>query len=772
MTATEETSLAGAALSALARPDRSNHRVQPLFEDRDELMGCGLAAAFDAGDWCHVFEVMAQVIIDRNRHGLDTLGLSVACPLADYTYDFDKLRGVAWLEEDRVYVRAPYDAEYTKQANGRRSGRWHPEPDVQAWSFLPGPSLFEWLEQWWIVLSDNAEVACKGRNPAPAPPEPMALPPVAIESPASAPPEPPQRPVEMPPPPAAPVLPRLTRQQPEQDHHWVLSGDIPAVPFAGWLKDVPGAKEIGSKDQVWHLHIDPELPALDWVRDGIRHGVQGLEQWLLELEKVEHRREITDSPGFDASRALIPSEGYEVPGLAITLKPFQLAAVEYIDRIAMNNWCLLGDEMGLGKSFTSMAAAEKLGAYPLLVICPSGLCGNWMKEIAKILPHRTAEVCTTRAGAPGICDITVVGYDALGVRLSPFERTKWAGVIIDEAHYIKNPSAARSMNVGIVVNGTLNDDGSRDGGIDGMRIAMTGTFLKNKQLDADHACKVIGREDIAVRIKKDRLNQSAIMRANCMVRRKKADVLPDLPPVESLLVYVDPDPEPWKEYQKAEHDLIEYVKERAAGIAKALGQDADKAAIDAAIKADAAFWLVQMTHLRRLSGLCKKGPALEYAQRFHEQTDRQLIVFAHHLDVIDAIATPLGCDRIDGTVGKGERDEAVERFQVGKQREIVLGFQAGGIGLTLTAASDMLLVEQQWTPADMDQAYGRGYGRLNDVHGLTAVHLAIEGTVDGMLFQLIEDKREMASKTLDDEEYDAIMEQSVMGDLIVGMANL
>lgn len=639
------------------------------FSREDEPLGRALAAAWRAGDWSEAFEFAAMALIARYNGAI-----TAHVPWEWHEFEPPPPR-LAWMKDGQVFVRAPHEDAYTAEAEAMR-GRWHGEPELRAWSFRPSMDLWAWLERWKIMPADAVDLACRRRAVTPpaniSPPKPAAL---DLGT-----PDPPP-----PPPPAT-----MTEVEPGA---WRL--DNATMRHAPWSKAVPGSCGVIAGELMFG--IDPDRDPYEWVVEGVELGVKGLDEWLAELELA--RQPAPLDPGTtDASRALAPSPGFQLrPGLAVKLKPHQLAGVEYVTEIAtVPGRCLIGDDVGLGKSLEAIASVHQTQAYPALIVCPASLAINWSKEIRKAIPDATVDVCTTRSGAPGVAQWTVIGYEALQKRLAAFERTPWASITVDEAHYVKNGGTNRAIAVKMVAEG-----------VDGMRLAMTGTFAKNSDKDTLFPLKVIGRADVADMVRKDLAEQASILRANCMVRRKKHDVMPNLDPIELTKTYVEPDPVIWKEYLKAEADIIAYVKERARKIAAELGLDPDAEAVKAALKAQGAEHLVAISHLRQLCAAAKMKTAIEAVRSFVVQSDQSIIVFAYHREIVTGLANALKCDAMMGGVSMKERDQMVEDFQAKKKRSIVINFGAGGVGLTLTAATEMKLVELQWTPADMDQAYGR-----------------------------------------------------------------
>jgi len=138
-------------------------------------------------------------------------------------------------------------------------------------------------------------------------------------------------------------------------------------------------------------------------------------------------------------------------------------------------------------------------------------------------------------------------------------------------------------------------------------------------------------------------------------------------------------------------------------------------------------------------------------------------VFAHHISVVDALAAKYGGLRVAGKDSSEARQAAVDTFQSDPDaRVIVLNMKAGGVGLTLTAASDVLFVEQGWTPAEHDQAEDRCH-RIGQEEHVSAWYLLAEGTIDDDIYALIAKKRLVVDAVTDGDDE---AQDSVLNDLV------
>ena len=207
------------------------------------------------------------------------------------------------------------------------------------------------------------------------------------------------------------------------------------------------------------------------------------------------------------------------------------------------------------------------------------------------------------------------------------------------------------------------------------------------------------------------------LRSTCLIRRKKADVLPELPPKVIAHQHVEIDNK--REYLAVENDVIAFLREEAEREAEfeaeleGLSEDQAKArkrerADDAATSARRAEHLVQVNKLRQVIAKGKLASAVEWIKTFLDSSEEKLVVMAYHQEVQQGLLEALAEYKPAVIKGGGGDDNkrAEGRFQADPDcRLIICSLRAGGVGLTLTAASNIALLEQDWTPS------GNGAGR-------------------------------------------------------------
>lgn len=507
--------------------------------------------------------------------------------------------------------------------------------------------------------------------------------------------------------------------------------------------------------RMWTAPLESALEVLEFAQDTGAVVDGSCEEPFIEARKLFER--------VAASRAT--TSDLEIPGLRGELMPFQRAGVEY----AINAKRLfIADEMGLGKTVQALATIQKLDAYPAVVVCPASLKINWQREARKWLPiDKTVEVLRGRKGEVPKADLVIVNYDILEY-WSPLLK-EFQAVIYDESHYCKNPKAKRTKSA-IALADKIED---------GLVICLTGTPVLNNPSELTAQLRILGRlkefggatkfRDAYASTKHlPELNRK--LRASMYVRRRKVDVLTELPPKRWSDVIVEPSDEHMKKYREAESDLISFLAGQAKASAMKAGAtsfEAREAALIATMKAQAAEQLVAVNTLKRLASEAKYTLATEWIDNFLT-SDSKLIIFTWHRDLANRIAEHYDAVKLTGESSEKERNNAVDTFQNNPDTKVFVStLKAGGVGITLTAASDVLFLEQGWTPADMDQAADRAH-RIGQQDSVTAWTLIAQDTIDEDIKELITFKRELVDASTDGKVLED--KQNVLTDLLIRLA--
>jgi len=480
-----------------------------------------------------------------------------------------------------------------------------------------------------------------------------------------------------------------------------------------------------------------------------------------EVEQLETAQSRHTSSRVEASRAL--DAQLDVPEIGGELKNFQRAGIAYA---LETRKCFIADDMGTGKTIQSLVALEAASesgvtSWPAVVVCPATLVLNWQREAARWLPGRTTRVIQGRKDPGDLAgiDIVIVGWPNVSAHAELL--AGFSSYVFDESHAAKNYEAARTKAAIKIAKKAP-----------GLVLCLTGTPITNRPAEYAAQLEILGRlNDFGGRwafykrycnafrdrwgqwhlegaANLDELNER--LRATCYIRRTKADVMPELSPIETATRLVTPDAKIMVEYRRAEEDIVRYAADRAAEIARELGKPAGHAAVRARFAAESNEHLVRLAALRRIAARSKMEAVAELVEELVE-SGRKVVLAAHHREIVNALAERFGGLKIQGGMDVGSIEDAKARFQelpVEQAPVIVLSVTAAATGHTLTASQDVVFVEEPWTPADVDQIIARCH-RMGQAGSVTAWFLMSAGTVDEKVHDLVASKRAVTSAAID-----------------------
>ncbi|MGN6273218.1 MAG: DEAD/DEAH box helicase [Protaetiibacter sp.] len=450
---------------------------------------------------------------------------------------------------------------------------------------------------------------------------------------------------------------------------------------------------------------------------------------------------------------------------------------------------LLADEPGLGKTAQALLAADVAGAYPLLVVVPNVVKVNWSREVEKWTPHRTSTVVHGDGDdIDAFADIVIVNYEVLDRHVAWLSRRGFRGMIVDEAHFIKNKDSQRSKNVQAL------SKSIRQQTAEPLLIALTGTPLINQIEDFRMIWQFLGWIDekkplprLMAALEETELTPvdpgffSAARRVVIemgMVRRKKVDVAADIPARRIADIPVELDGEAGRSIREGERALIARLTERYRRL-RATRPDADAADL---IRLVAAAELEEskqagsagdnvFTMVRRI-GQAKAMPAADYTVNLARNVGK-VVFFAKHIDVMDAAEeyfakAGLRTISIRGDQNSKTRQAEIDDFQNDPEVAVaVCSLTAAGVGVNLQAASNVVLAELSWTNAEQTQAIDRVH-RIGQELPVTAWRIIAAQTIDGRIAELIDSKAGLAARALDGEGMEAA-EGSVQLEALVAL---
>ena len=454
---------------------------------------------------------------------------------------------------------------------------------------------------------------------------------------------------------------------------------------------------------------------------------------------------------------------------------------------------LLADEPGLGKTAQSLLAASVAGAYPLLAVVPNVVKMNWAREVERWTPQRRATVIQgDGATIDAFADIFIVNYEILDRHLSWLSSIGLRGMVVDEAHFIKNLSSQRSQNV-LTLAGRIRE--MTPGG-NPLLMALTGTPLINDVEDFDAIWRFLGwtngekpgpelmeKLDATGMTPADKSfypeAREAVISMG-IVRRKKKDVAADLPDKLIADLPVELDDEFGRSIRDAERELGQRLADRYRRIVTARGDRGLGATLGDEIDGDIVRLVAQneldeskaagsgsenvFTMVRKI-GQAKAHLAADYAVQLQRAVGK-VVFFAKHIDVMDAAeahfaSAGLKTISIRGDQTTANRQDAIDAFNNDPGVGIaVCSLTAAGVGLNLQAASNVVLAELSWTAAEQTQAIDRVH-RIGQDEPVTAWRIIAAHTIDTKIAELIDSKQGLSLRALDGEAVDPGSSDSV-----------
>lgn len=492
-----------------------------------------------------------------------------------------------------------------------------------------------------------------------------------------------------------------------------------------------------------------------WVADA-EFNVERLRRLLpdpVEIHEAREQAEIAIPSSWDGHPSCATDGPDDIPcppGLAYL--PYQRGGIAFARG---KDGVLIADEQGLGKTISAIGIMNDVPVKTALIICPASLKANWAREIDKwlnyYLPVHVVE--KVKAPLPRKVGVLIVNYDIVAKMRQFIDQTEWDILVCDEAHLLKTMTTVRAKAV-LGVNGK--------GGIKATRrLFLTGTPAESRPAEIfaiantlrpnlfpswlDYAFRYCGaymtKYGLDARGATRVAELQAKLRDSIMIRRKKADVLKDLPPKINVRVVLPCDK---KLRDSVDAELESYQRER--GVIESL--KAQGASLEDVAKARNAA-MARMRDLRVATTAGKMPMALEFIRNASEQ--EKVVVFGVHHDVLDRLAAEFK-DRavvITGKTPVHDRQALVDRFQNDPEVTVFIGqIIAAGVGLTLTASSHVIFVEYDWRPGVIAQASDRCH-RIGQKNSVTCSYLVIEKSLDDVMLSSINKKRNTLNETLD-----------------------
>jgi len=484
----------------------------------------------------------------------------------------------------------------------------------------------------------------------------------------------------------------------------------------------------------------------------------------------------------------------EIPGLQGTLRPFQNTGVSLIDHFRKLNGkgALLADDQGLGKTIQSLAWLQlHTEIRPAIIICPSCVKINWKREAKKwMFPSPNVQILKGEKPSAITGEIIIINYNIVYHWRKQLKAINAKAVIVDECQNIKNNGAQQTFHTKKIAKQANNI------------ILISGTPIENRVKEIYNAWQLLDPENCPVWIEFGRTfcngkhtgfgwdfngasNTEELHRrliSTIMIRRLKKDVLPELPNKTYTFVPLEIDNE--REYRYAEKNFIEYIRKTAGAkfdedqkqiaaildkietFTKKYNVDLEPTlAIEAAKnkhvqekvnRVSAAEILTQIETLKQLAIEGKMSQVFEWIDNFMESGNK-LVIFARHKFIVDMIMQRYNkiSAKIVGGVSVERRQQNIDKFQRDDQTKIMVISEAGGVGITLTAAFNMLVIEYPWTPGKLDQVVDRIH-RMTQKFAVIIHYMMAVNTIEERLGKIIDEKRIVTTSVLDGTKADSL----------------
>jgi SWI/SNF-related matrix-associated actin-dependent regulator 1 of chromatin subfamily A len=430
---------------------------------------------------------------------------------------------------------------------------------------------------------------------------------------------------------------------------------------------------------------------------------------------------------------------------------------EAIQKLVENKRYVLADDMGLGKTTSTIIAALESGAKKILIICPASLKINWQREIENYT-QRSVYISEGKNFSTEH-DFVIINYDIIKNFHDPKKkddsqilRAGFDLVVIDEAHYIKNPQAQRTK--------LINDFVKR---VDRLWL-LTGTPMTSRPIDYYNLLNLVdspvaknwmayvirycegyqfkvGARKVWNVMGASNLEELRDRTSNMVLRRLKENVL-DLPDKIITPVYLRLKS---KKYEEVMGDYYNWY-EKNPDESKSL-----------------TVQFTKLTEVRQVIANEKVLNTIELAENIIEQ-GKKVIIFCNFTNSLEQIVQHFGkaAVRLDGSMSKPDRQNSVDKFQNDDKVKVFVGnIKAAGVGITLTAAEAVIMNDLSFLPSDHSQAEDRAY-RYGQKNNVLVYYPIFENTIEGIIYDILNKKKQVIATVMGDVKNDVDIVEEIM----------
>src|SRR5688572_16925865 len=445
------------------------------------------------------------------------------------------------------------------------------------------------------------------------------------------------------------------------------------------------------------------------------------------------------------------------------LRPYQVAGYHWLNYLTEIKWGgILADDMGLGKTVQALSFLDHYkhdkGGLKALVVCPTTLIYNWENEIKKFTPGLTYRIhhgpVRTRSKEELYDhDITITTYGTLRSDIKMLMSVSFDYVILDESQAIKNPSS-KVTKAACLLNAKH-------------RLCMSGTPLQNNTFDVFAQMHFLNpgmlgtmeffRQEFAIPIDKfgeqDRKEHLKKILYPFILRRTKEQVAKDLPDKQEMILWCEMEEEQRRIYDAYRNDF----RDKILGTIQEQGIQRSQLTI--------------LQGLMKLRQICDSPAILNEEEKFENHSikldelareitenisNHKALVFSQFLGMLALIKGKLDelgvkYEYFDGSTSAPDREKAIQSFQNDDAvRVFLISLKSGGVGLNLTAADYVYIVDPWWNPAVEQQAIDRTH-RIGQTKNIFAYRMICKDTIEDKILQLQEKKRLLAKELIADD---------------------
>lgn len=477
-----------------------------------------------------------------------------------------------------------------------------------------------------------------------------------------------------------------------------------------------------------------------------------------EEELVFKLEEKYDKLKYNQTIDAIPPPAHLLP----ILRPYQSSGFHWLNYLSEVHWGgILADDMGLGKTIQALSflyhLRQKNGSLKALVVCPTTLMYNWENEIRKFTPSLTYYIhhggTRTRETLDGGNEIIITTYGTLRSDIRQFVEVNFDYVVLDESQAIKNPGSkvAKAATLLKAKN----------------RLCLSGTPLQNNTFDIYAQMNFLNpgmlgsmeffKQEFSVPIdkfgEKEQKEHLRRLLYPFILRRTKEQVAKDLPEKQEMILFCEMGEEQRKIYDAYRNDY----RDKILGVVEEQGVQKSQLTI--------------LQGLMKLRQICDSPAIMKDEEKFPNASvkleelgreitenisDHKALIFSQFLGMLALIKERLrelevDFEYFDGSTAVQDREKAIRRFQDDdKCRVFLISLKAGGVGLNLTAADYVYIVDPWWNPAVEQQAIDRTH-RIGQTKNIFAYRMICKDTVEDKILLLQDKKKALAADLITDD---------------------